>query len=444
MTTSFAMELAEAATFEAGNHTAWRDRVKWAIQDTFAAALASRRLDVVRRSRLYPEGRAGVFSWLEGTLGDPSAVIMHNSIAAHALDFDDANETWRGHYSGVVLPILIGLCEMQPSAAHRLVAAYAYGSRVAMAVGKGFNLTEHYRLGFHATCTVSGIASAAAGGYLLRFDALQLQSAINLAASSAVGFQETFGTAGKPLQVGRTAANAYLAIAFAQRGICVDGDVLAGRRGLFHLLSRDPRIDDARHSLAMGESIDTLSSSIKVFPCCYDLQRLAHAVSQLVTKNQIVSTAVREVNIEMHRGAMEPLIARWPNSVTEARFSPQFTVASLLRNHALGLSSYTDGSVTDPTLTELGRLIICREVESAEKIAKLTVKTSRGDFSNAVSIIPGSARGDWPPDLRDKERDCLAYGGWSLTVEDVESAAQELCEGELNAYHELMQKVCSD
>ena len=85
--------------------------------------------------------------------------------------------------------------------------------RVSRALAPG-----HYRAGWHATATLGRLGGAAACARLLGLDGAGIDRAVGLAAAQLGGIHESFGTMGKPFQVGRAAADGLLAALLAAAG----------------------------------------------------------------------------------------------------------------------------------------------------------------------------------------------------------------------------------
>ena len=144
-----------------------------------------------------------------------SAALI-NGVAAHALDFDDCNNTLGGHPSAPILPALWALAPGVSGKA--FIAAYAAGVECETKLARAVHF-HHYEKGWHPTSTLGTFGSAAACGHLLRLDPDQIATALALAASMASGIKANFGTMTKPFHVGQAARNGLLrGAARARRG----------------------------------------------------------------------------------------------------------------------------------------------------------------------------------------------------------------------------------
>jgi 2-methylcitrate dehydratase PrpD len=121
-------------------------------------------------SRVVPPtaGASLVFGCADRTSALDAALI--NGTAAHALDFDDCNNTLGGHPSAPILPALFALADERPVDGRAFIAAYVAGFETECKLGLGVNF-HHYTTGWHPTATLGVHGAAAAACHLLRLDA---------------------------------------------------------------------------------------------------------------------------------------------------------------------------------------------------------------------------------------------------------------------------------
>ena len=177
------------------------------------------------------------------------------AVLAHVLDFDDLHMESTSHVSAVCVPAVL--------AAGGDARAYLAGAGVMARLGMALGW-PHYAAGWHATCTAGAPAAAAGAAVALGLGADEVATAIALAVPAAGGVQRAFGTAAKALQVG----------AAAQAGVRAARLAAAGA-------SADPRALDQWLALVGGQaehlSLDGPAVpgglAVKLFPCCYALQR---------------------------------------------------------------------------------------------------------------------------------------------------------------------------
>ena len=80
-------------------------------------------------------GASLVFGTAERT-GALDAALA-NGVAAHALDFDDMNNTLGGHPSAPILPALFALADERPVSGRAFIAAFVAGFETECKIGSG-------------------------------------------------------------------------------------------------------------------------------------------------------------------------------------------------------------------------------------------------------------------------------------------------------------------
>jgi 2-methylcitrate dehydratase PrpD len=193
----------------------------------------------------------------------------------------------------------------------------------------------HYERGWHATCTAGAIAAAV--GAALPHGA-DLATAMALAVPAAGGVQRAFGSDAKALQVGFAVEAGIRAAVLTLNGAKAD---VSAVDQWFALVGGDPeRLDLDGPAIPGG-------LAVKVFPCCYALQRPIAAVREL--------GAVPEgrIRVRTPESTVQPLIHRRPRTGLEGKFSLEYGIAAALLDDAPGLESFTDAAVQRPEVQEL-------------------------------------------------------------------------------------------
>lgn len=334
------------------------------------------------------------------------------AVAAHILDFDDLHLPSTSHISTICVPVAL--------ACGGSAATYLVGAGVMARLG-GILGHPHYSRGWHATATVGTVAAAAAAAVARGLDADGVVRAMALAVPSAGGVQRAFGTDGKSLQVGLAAGAGVRAAALAARGA-----------------SADPSAVDAWVELLGGDPTDAFDAApavpdglaIKLYPCCYALQRPIGTVAEIVRTATGASAAGRRLaSDEIHRvvvrtpaSTLRPLIHAEPATGLEGKFSLEYAVAAAVLDGYPGLASFTDEAVQRPAAQRLVTLV---EVDPEEGGAGLLagevdieLTTATGTTRAAMSLPPGSPGNPaTASDLAAKFDACLAPDG--LSVDDI-------------------------
>ncbi|MFT5174168.1 MAG: 2-methylcitrate dehydratase PrpD [Gammaproteobacteria bacterium] len=262
---------------------------------------------------------------------------MMNGVAAHALDFDDCNNTVGGHPTVPMLPAILALAEMRPISGAQLVGAYVAGFETMAAFGRVLNM-HHYQKGWHPTATLGIFAGAAASAYLLDLDRERTATALAIAASLAAGIKANFGTMTKPLHVGHCARNALFAALLAEQGFTAHSAALEHPQGFFEVFN-------GAGNYAMEQLLDGWADpyellgpglAIKAYPCCASTHPAVDAALQLAQLDGADAADVERIVVRSHERRLRHTNRPNPSSGLEAKFSVQHCVARAL----------LDGSVT--------------------------------------------------------------------------------------------------
>ncbi|GAA3742062.1 2-methylcitrate dehydratase PrpD [Spinactinospora alkalitolerans] len=312
----------------------------------------------------------------------------------HVLDFDDLHMESTTHISTVCVPAVLGTPGEPGSVARAYLAAAGVMARLGTALG-----WEHYSSGWHATCAAGAPAAAAGAAVRLGLDAEGIARAMALAVPAAGGVQQAFGTAGKALQVGFAADAGVRAAHLAAAGATADPRALTQ---WLRLVGGDPdRVDTSGPAVPGG-------LAVKMFPCCYAMQRPISAVRELpaVRPDEVTSVVVRTPE-----GTTQPLIHHDPGTGLQAKFSLEYAVAAALLDGRPGFASFTDDAVRRPAARRLLSLVRIEHDAGGDQLlaGEVRLEVHRGGdvVRGALRFPPGSpSRPPDGPELSAKIADC--------------------------------------
>jgi 2-methylcitrate dehydratase PrpD len=289
------------------------------LADTVAVTLAARDHPVARLAATLPEGAR----W---------------AVAAHIADFDDLHMPSTTHISAVCVPTALAA----GGGARAYLAAAGVMARLGTALG-----WPHYSAGWHATCTAGAPASAAGAAIALGLPADQVAVAIALAVPGAGGVQRAFGTDGKSLQVGFAVETGMRAARLAAAGARADPAALDD---WLQLVGGDPAAVDVT-----GPAVPD-GLAIKLYPCCYALQRPISALSQFA-RDGLDPGDVTRIVLRTPEGTVRPLIHHRPQTGLEGKFSLEYAAAAALLDTDPGFGSFTDAAVRRDAARRLAGLV---------------------------------------------------------------------------------------
>lgn len=344
-----------------------------ALVDTTAVAVAARNHPVVHLAADQPEAAL----W---------------AVAGHVLDFDDLHMQSTAHISVVCVPAVLAT----GGDARAYLAAAGVMARLGTALG-----WAHYSAGWHTTCTAGAPAAAVGAGIALGLNANQLATAMALAVPAAGGVQRAFGTDAKSLQVGFAVAAGVRAARLAAAGATAD---LSAVDEWFTLVHGDP--------LAVHKDGPAVPGglAIKLYPCCYALQRPISAIADLAST--VDPASVTRVVLHTPQATLTPLIHHRPKTGLQGKFSLEYAAAAAILDAHPGFASFTDEAVRRPEARRLVDIVEVRPSPGGDWLlaGDLNVEIHAGNdvMRGRLRFPPGSpGRPPTADELADKLNDCL-------------------------------------
>lgn len=345
-----------AAQFDAPQRAALASLVRTAFIDTIACILAGRDEEATRvvsqwvRTRATAQGSSSVL--FGAGRADSASAALVNGVAGHALDYDDVGLA--GHPSVVIVPALLAEYDRTGQGGFALVQAYAKGYAVWSELQRRIQVPLHAR-GWHPSAVFGVLAVAAAVASLRGLDARRTAHALGIAASSASGVIANFGSMTKPLHLGRAAEAGIHAVELAQGGLDASADALDARAGLLVALAGDPsRVDlDSAVPEDFASTLLRLRPGIKKYPVCYAVHRVADGVLDLAARHRFTPADIGAVRATISETTAAVLRHHDPRTLTEARFSMEFAVATAIARGRLGIAEVSEFSLQDPVVRDL-------------------------------------------------------------------------------------------
>jgi 2-methylcitrate dehydratase PrpD len=346
------------------------------LRDTVAVTLAAREDPVGKLTASLPEAAR----W--AALG-------------HVLDFDDLHMESTTHISVVCVPTVLAA----GGDARAYLAAAGVMARLGMALG-----WDHYSSGWHATCTAGAPAAAAGAAVALGLDAEGVARAMALAIPAAGGVQRAFGTSGKSLQVGFAADAGLRAARLAAAGATADPTALDQWLGLVG--GRADRLDLSGPAVPGG-------LAIKIYPCCYAMQRPIAAMRDLTDLTDVTPDSVDRITITTQEGTILPLIHHRPDTGLQGKFSLEYALAAAVLDEHPGFAAFTDDAVRRDAARELVERVDVTTEDGGDWLlagdATVGVRLRDGSTRTTTLKLPPGSPGRPPTDteLAAKLTDCV-------------------------------------
>ena len=346
-----------------------------ALLDTVAVGLAARDEPILDIAGILPEE----VQW---------------AVACHVIDFDDLHMPSTTHISSVCVPVALSL----GGGARSYLAGAGVTSRVGTLLG-----WPHYEAGWHASTTAGAIGAAAAAAVALGLDADGVGRAMALAVPAAGGVQRSFGTDAKSLQIGFAAHAGVRAARLAAAG--ASADPYAVDEWIVLLGGSTEKLDFSGSAVPGG-------LAIKVYPCCYALQRPIGAAASLRAEG-VDASSIQRIVVRTPRVTVKPLIHSRPRTGLEAKFSLEYAIVAALLEKHIGFATFSDEQVRRPEATALIELVEVDLTDGGDQLlfgeVTVEVHTTDGVHRAALAYPPGSPQNPPTPEhLRLKISDCLA------------------------------------
>lgn len=352
-----------------------------ALLDSVGCAVAAREHPVMGRSR---------------SLADPERW----AVATHVLDLDDLHLPSTAHISTVCVPATV--------AAGGGPRDYLAGAGVMARVGTALGW-RHYSAGWHATTTAGAIGAAACAASALGLSEPQIATAVALAVPASGGLQRAFGTDAKSLQVGFAVSAGIRAARLAADAAQVDISVVDAWLPL--VAASATAVGD----LESGGPAVPGGLAVKLFPCCYAVQRPIAAVQQI--REGIDPQEISRISVRTPAASVQPLIHSRPRTGLESKFSLEYAVVAALLDDAVGMSSFTDAAVQRDAARALVELVDVERVNggdgllAGEVVIGIQVRSGK-TYRTRLAVPPGApSRPPSAHQLAQKVEECLAGTG---------------------------------
>ena len=361
---------------------------------------------------------------------DPATAAFVNGTTGHALDYDDVSWTMIGHPSVAVLPAVLALAEERKLSGRDVLLAYIMGFEIAAKLGSAMN-PRHYEQGWHATGTLGTMGAVAAAARISGLDAKQTKYALGIAASSASGIRQNFGTDTKPFHAGNAARAGVLAVQLAARGFNADANILDEQWGFFNVFANPGTCRKEAITERLGAPWDIVEPGVllKMYPSCVSTHTSIDAMLKLCKTHDIKPDQVESVDAGVVYLTTNILIHNRPTQALEGKFSMPYCMASAMMDRCVVLSHFNDAAVQAPEAQALLRKVTMR-IEPAvsdnwraglPRPAIITVKLKNGQsVSQRIDNPSGNTGNVELEKVLTKFRDCAQFLGKGDVVRKAE------------------------
>lgn len=395
--------------------------------DWFASALAgkgARPVESITRfmRRMGPDSGPSQIL-IDRSSSSPLVAAVANAAASHFAEQDDVHNGSVFHPAAVVFPPALAVAQAIGASGADLLAASVVGYEVGIRVGE-FLGRSHYRI-FHTTGTAGTIAAAAAVGWLLKLDAVQMRHAFGSAGTQAAGLWEFLRTAAdsKQLHTAHAAGAGLTAAYLAADGFTGAQAIFDGKQGMAAGMSSDS--DAAKLADGLGKRWALAETSFKYHASCRHTHPAADALQSLMRAHHVAADQVAKVVTQVHQGAIDvlgPVVD--PQTVHQAKFSMGTVLGLVAVKGFAGLTEFDADYKAPPVVAFRDKvsMVLDAEVDTAYParwIGKVQVTTTDGRQLAARVDEPKGDPGNTlsRPELEDKAQRLAAYRGGATADE---------------------------
>ena len=334
------------------------------------------------------------------------AAALANGTLVHALDLDDTHAGGLVHPTAAVLPAAFAVGQKVGASGAQVLEACLAGDEVVCRLAAATPHAFHAR-GLHASSVCGVFAAATVAAKLTGMAQPQTVDALGIAGSQAGGLLEFLhtGASTKQLHLGLAAHAGILAARLAAAGATGPDSVLEGGYGLYGALAgRD--VDPQAILAGLGERWEVTRITVKSYPACQLVHAALDAARQLrdlIEAVDEVERVVVDVPADVEPIVCEPRASKLrPRSPYDAKFSLPWSVAALMVDGEVGVSTYSSDSVGRREVSALaeriGHRVVPFDGAAADAPGRLEVRLRDG--RSVVAEVPRSAGGpDNPLDL---------------------------------------------
>ena len=395
-----------------------RERACWHLLDWFGCAAAGTASEAAARLRAWAANAAPQeCGLLTGGAASLSAALMVNGALGNTLEMDDVHRAAVLHPGPVVMPAALALAQRSGATPAALLDAIVRGYEAMIRVGSAVG-PAHARY-WHNTATCGPFGAAAAAASLLALDARQTVHALGNAGTQAAGLWQMRheDTDTKQLHTGHAALVGVTAAELAQHGFRGPQKIFEGPQGFFAAMcggaSAQPIVSapDAPWKIA--------EVSFKPWPAC----RHVHAAIDcaLALRAQVNAAEIAEVTVRTYAAAVTFCDQPLPRTALDAKFSFQHAMAVVLLDGAPSLDMFEPAAIHDPAIAALRAKVQVEEDGGYTSAypnhfgsgVLLTTHAGEHHEQHYADALGDTERPVTIPQLEQKARTLMAYGGWS-------------------------------
>lgn len=337
---------------------------------------------------LYAVGDAGGCTIVRNGAGHSTRNAVYlNGIAGHVCELDDGHRTAIGHPGCVTIPVALAVAEKANATGADFLKAVILGYDMFARVGRTVN-PSHYRT-WHTTGTAGTFAAAAAAASLLKLSPEQTNNALGLAATSAGGLVESFGTHAKATNIALACQNGLDAAELAGLGFTGAHSALLGKKGFVAATCTDPHIENLENP--SEETLVSDTAFFKVYSSCGHTNSPLDVTFAMKKKYGLKAEDIKHVTVKTYKVSFDLTHELKTATEDEAKFSLPYCIAIALLYGSVSLNYFAESYRTNSTVLDLARRIeVLEDPEATARFphrqAKVTVTLKNGTVLEDITL----------------------------------------------------------
>lgn len=326
-----------------------------------------------------------------------------NALMAHSRDWDDTLEDAVIHETVSLIPAALAIAERDGGISGKeFIKAIVVGCDVMsrLCYGTPMSTTDS---GWRFTSLMSYFGSAMTASYLSGQTVEQIANAAGIVLSQAGGILQVVKDSAltKRMEHSFGTHDGVQAADLTSIGVVGCKNVIEGAKGFYQVyFSGEYDREALLKDLGTFWHIENLS--FKPYPCCRYTHCNIDAAKRLVAEHGITPEEIISIDAatsEQGYGCVcfPEEVRKAPKSVVDAQFSIPFTASTVIVKGTVGLDAFEPEGLTDPIVLDLcSKFNLSVDSEIEEKFhdgcppTRLTIHTTRGDFSDVVWHASGS------------------------------------------------------
>ncbi len=293
----------------------------------------------------------------------PSTAALINAMLPHATELDDGHRFAMLHIEAPIIAALIsavssGMITDAQAFLKGIVIGYEVTCRLAQVMQPG-----HKIKGFHATGTCAVCGAALAIGFASGYTEEELNHTLSAAVASAAGLLEMIDSPSqlKPYTVGNAAQNGYVAACIGKAGFVGPNDPLFGKRGFYNAFGDTL---DSKQLLIKEATYKIQQRYTKPYASCRHCHPPTEAVLKIKAQNEFDTDNIDRIDIKTYKLAIFGHDSKQVDSVSAAKMSIPFSVATALVNNEAGFSAYSKDAICNEKIIALAKKVFIAESEA--------------------------------------------------------------------------------